>query len=121
MKISMQLDPRYQRVTDLIKHGEFGWDDFFEPMVSSITQGSDYYLLANDFPSYIEAQASFTQKALLVLDGFPHKTIYLAELLQSQEVLRFSISQIRERLMRIIFMTSYYTLTVIDCISGSYI
>lgn len=52
----MQLDPRYQRVTDLIKHGEFGWDDFFEPMVESITTGSDYYLLANDFPDYIDAQ-----------------------------------------------------------------
>ena len=52
----LQLDPRFKRVTGLIKGGEFGWDDFFEPMVSSITTGSDYYLLANDFPSYIEAQ-----------------------------------------------------------------
>jgi starch phosphorylase len=52
----LELDPRYERVTDLIRSGEFGWDDFFEPMVSSITSGSDYYLLANDFPSYIQAQ-----------------------------------------------------------------
>ena len=61
----MQLDPQYTRVTDLIRNGEFGWDDFFEPMVTSITSGSDYYLLANDFPSYIEAQVPFPSFCLL--------------------------------------------------------
>ena len=34
----------------------FGWADFFEPLVDSVTTGADYYLLANDFPSYIDAQ-----------------------------------------------------------------
>ena len=52
----VQLDPRYERVTSLIRNGEFGWEDYFAPMVDSITHGSDYYLLANDFPSYIDAQ-----------------------------------------------------------------
>ena len=69
MHCVLQLDPRYTRVTDLIRNGEFGWDDFFEPMVTSITSGSDYYLLANDFPSYIEAQVplSFCLLCLLPL------------------------------------------------------
>ena len=40
----------------LIRKGVFGWADFFEPLVDSVTTGGDYYLLANDFPSYIEAQ-----------------------------------------------------------------
>ena len=40
----------------LVRKGMFGWADFFEPIMESITSGGDYYLLANDFPSYIEAQ-----------------------------------------------------------------
>lgn len=54
----VQLDPRFERVTSLIRQGTFGWGDFFEPLVASITTGSDYYLLANDFPSYIDAQVT---------------------------------------------------------------
>lgn len=78
----MQLDPRFEKVTDLIRHGTFGWGDFFEPLVSSITSGTDYYLLANDFPSYIDAQASiplqlFTQ-LLVTTIGWPTHSRFLA-------------------------------------------
>ena len=52
----MQPDQRFEHVVSLIRKGEFGWADFFEPVMDSITSGGDYYLLANDFPSYIEAQ-----------------------------------------------------------------
>lgn len=51
-----QPDQRFEHVVSLIRMGTFGWADFFEPIVDSITSGGDYYLLANDFPSYIEAQ-----------------------------------------------------------------
>ena len=40
----------------LIRNGTFGWADFFDPLMDSITTGSDFYLLANDFPAYIDAQ-----------------------------------------------------------------
>ncbi len=41
----------------LIRSDTFGWADFFEPLVNSISSGGDFYLLANDFVSYLEAQA----------------------------------------------------------------
>ena len=52
----VQPDQRFEHVVNLIRKGTFGWADFFEPVMDSITSGGDYYLLANDFPSYIEAQ-----------------------------------------------------------------
>ena len=53
---AMQPDQRFEHVVNLVRKGTFGWADFFEPVMDSITSGGDYYLLANDFPSYIEAQ-----------------------------------------------------------------
>ena len=41
----------------MIRRGTFGWADFFEPLCDSITSGADFYLVANDFPAYIETQA----------------------------------------------------------------
>lgn len=32
-------------------------EDYFAPVMDAITTGGDYYLLANDFPSYLDAQA----------------------------------------------------------------
>ena len=52
----VQPDQRFEHVVSLVRKGTFGWADFFEPVMDSITSGGDYYLLANDFPSYIEAQ-----------------------------------------------------------------
>ena len=55
----MQLDPEFKATVDLIRSGEFGYEDFFSDVLDSITHGSDYYLLANDFQSYIKAQVRF--------------------------------------------------------------
>ena len=40
----------------MIRSGVFGWEDYFVPVVDAITV-TDFYLLANDFMSYIETQA----------------------------------------------------------------
>ena len=48
---------RFFAVCDMIRHGAFGWADFFAPVVDSITQG-DYYLLGVDFEAYLKAQDS---------------------------------------------------------------
>eukprot|EP00475_Leptophrys_vorax_P027914 TRINITY_DN3994_c0_g3_i5.p1 TRINITY_DN3994_c0_g3~~TRINITY_DN3994_c0_g3_i5.p1 ORF type:complete len:749 (-),score=71.91 TRINITY_DN3994_c0_g3_i5:58-2280(-) len=49
----------FSRVLGMIRSGYFGWAEFFAPLVDSIDgPGGDFYLLANDFPSYLEAQAS---------------------------------------------------------------
>ncbi|KFM28540.1 Glycogen phosphorylase 1 [Auxenochlorella protothecoides] len=51
----LQPDPRFLHTLDLIRSGTFGWEDYFVPLLDSITY-SDYYLVANDFGPYIEAQ-----------------------------------------------------------------
>ena len=52
---SYKPDPRFEHVVGMIRRGTFGWADVLEPLCDSIT-GPDYYLVANDFPSYVEAQ-----------------------------------------------------------------
>ena len=52
----LQVDPKFQGVVDLIRSGHFGYADYFTDILNNVTTGSDYYLVANDFPSYIEAQ-----------------------------------------------------------------
>jgi len=54
-----QPDPRFVKVLQSIKDGDFGWEDYFLPLVESVMGdvGGDFYLLANDFPLYLEAQA----------------------------------------------------------------
>jgi hypothetical protein len=46
------------QVLDMIRNGTFGWADFFQPLVDSLTGtvGGDFYLLGNDFPAYLDAQ-----------------------------------------------------------------
>ncbi|GJP78075.1 hypothetical protein CLOP_g8406 [Closterium sp. NIES-67] len=49
----------FTRVVGMIRSGYFGWTEFFAPLVDSIDgPGNDYYLLANDFPTYLQAQAA---------------------------------------------------------------
>lgn len=51
-------DPRFTKVIDSIAAGEFGWEDYFQPLVESVMGevGGDFYLLGNDFPLYLDAQ-----------------------------------------------------------------
>ena len=56
-----QPDPRFNHVVDMIRNGTFGWADYFAPLVDAITY-SDYYLLANDFPAYLDAQEAVDSK-----------------------------------------------------------
>jgi Carbohydrate phosphorylase len=52
----VQPDPKFEHVLSMLRTGQFGWEDYFEPLVESVTSGGDYYLLANDFLSYLDAQ-----------------------------------------------------------------
>ena len=40
----------------MIRNGVFGWGDYFDPVLDSLSGSHDYYLLANDFPGYLAAQ-----------------------------------------------------------------
>ncbi len=53
---NLRTDERFNHVVSLIRSGYFGWEDYFSPIMDAITTGGDYYLLANDFPSYIDDQ-----------------------------------------------------------------
>jgi hypothetical protein len=53
---TLVVDPRFTHVVEMVRSGYFGWEDYFGPIVDAITTGGDYYLVANDFPGYLEAQ-----------------------------------------------------------------
>lgn len=52
----VQPDPRFEGALGMIRSGVFGWEGYFEQLIESLSGSSDYYLLANDFPSYLQAQ-----------------------------------------------------------------
>lgn len=54
---NFQPDPRFEAALNMIRKGEFGWEGYFDQLIESLSGSSDYYLLANDFPSYLETQA----------------------------------------------------------------
>eukprot|EP00210_Caulerpa_lentillifera_P007275 g6957.t1 len=52
-------DERWDKIIEAIREGEFGDAKFFKPLMDNIddmTIGNDWFLLANDFASYLEAQ-----------------------------------------------------------------
>ncbi|KKK20973.1 glycogen phosphorylase [Aspergillus rambellii] len=53
---SFTLDPKLAKVFDAIRSGVFGDANDFSALVASITDQGDYYLVSDDFNSYIEAQ-----------------------------------------------------------------
>ncbi|KAK0929204.1 Non-essential glycogen phosphorylase [Friedmanniomyces endolithicus] len=53
---SFQLDPSLQRVFDTIRSGTFGDAGPFSGLVDSIVDHGDYYLVSDDFKSYVETQ-----------------------------------------------------------------
>ncbi|CAD7703361.1 unnamed protein product [Ostreobium quekettii] len=53
-----KTDPRWDEIMDMIKKGTFG-NDKFEALVDSVndmTVGNDWFLLANDFATYLDVQ-----------------------------------------------------------------
>ncbi len=58
---SLRLDPRFAAVVEMVRRGEFGWEDYFAPLADALLH-SDYYLLANDFAAYLDAQAAVDAK-----------------------------------------------------------
>jgi starch phosphorylase len=55
------LDERLLEVYHAIEAGEFGPYEEFEPILYSLREGRDYYLLAHDWPSYLDAQDAVDQ------------------------------------------------------------
>ena len=55
---ALEVDPRFTAVLSMIRKGTFGWQEFFAPVVANI-EGPDHYLVATDFPEYLDIQARF--------------------------------------------------------------
>ncbi|KAJ9298273.1 CAZyme family GT35 [Paecilomyces variotii] len=53
----LQLDPDLAKVFDAIRSGTFGDVNDFSALLSSIAEHGDYYLVSDDFHSYITAQS----------------------------------------------------------------
>ncbi|KAJ9201616.1 CAZyme family GT35 [Paecilomyces variotii] len=53
----LQLDPDLTKVFDAIRSGTFGDVNDFSALLSSIAEHGDYYLVSDDFHSYITAQS----------------------------------------------------------------
>jgi len=51
------MDGRLERVVKQIQSGMFGPADVFKPLLDTLFNGNDFYLLAHDWPSYLDAQS----------------------------------------------------------------
>jgi len=55
-------DPRLQEVFDYIRAGEFGPSENFEEILQSLEPSKDYYLLGEDFASYLDCHKQVEQQ-----------------------------------------------------------
>ncbi|KAI9342749.1 glycosyl transferase [Zopfochytrium polystomum] len=71
------LEPRLAEVVASIQRGDFGDSVIFEPLLSTLTAGHDYYIINKDFASYLETLA-VVDKAFLDKDTWARKSILAA-------------------------------------------
>jgi len=79
MKEGAAWDGRLVNVVNMIRSGKFGNPLDFEPVLNSIENGKDRYLVAHDFASYLECQdrvdkeykspKTWNQKCLMAVSG----------------------------------------------------
>ncbi|CCJ29433.1 unnamed protein product [Pneumocystis jirovecii] len=50
---NVPMDPELKKVCDAIESGIFGDPNLFAPLMSALTNGHDYYLISDDFQSYL--------------------------------------------------------------------
>ncbi|CAG8555409.1 4527_t:CDS:10 [Ambispora leptoticha] len=53
---NVPIDPALQSVITSIETGNFGDARIFSPLINTLTFGKDYYLISDDFGSYLDAQ-----------------------------------------------------------------
>merc|ERR1712167_249639 len=62
MKEGAPWDGRLENVINMIRSGQFGNPADFEPVITSIENGQDRYLVAHDFASYLDCQDRVDQE-----------------------------------------------------------
>lgn len=71
-----KLDPDLAKVFDTIRSGIFGDPSEFNALISSITEHGDYYLVSDDFHSYITTHS-------IVDEAFQNKDEWIAKSIAS--------------------------------------
>ncbi|KAJ4830575.1 hypothetical protein Tsubulata_017031 [Turnera subulata] len=54
----LKVPLQFARVVRMVGDGYFGFQDYFASLCDKVEGGNDFYLLASDFESYLEAQAA---------------------------------------------------------------
>lgn len=54
---NIPLNSDLSQVLEAIKAGQFGDYSIYAPLIDTLTIGGDFYLISNDFKSYLEAQS----------------------------------------------------------------
>ena len=70
----VEMDPQLRKVCDEIESGAFGNPDDYGGLISSLTDGGDYYLVSDDFSSYLATQ-DLVDEAYKDKDGWATKCI----------------------------------------------
>ncbi|KAA8904156.1 glycosyl transferase [Sphaerosporella brunnea] len=70
----VEMDPKLRAVCDEIEKGTFGDPSVYEGLISSLTTGCDYYLVSDDFSSYLTTQ-DLVDEAYRDKDGWATKCI----------------------------------------------
>lgn len=68
------MDPKLKKVCDTINSGLFGDANIYAGLLSSLTTGCDYYLVSDDFSSYLTTQ-DLVDEAFKDKDGWAEKSI----------------------------------------------
>jgi len=68
------MDPKLREVCDAIEAGRFGPEATYSGLIASLTIGFDYYLVSDDFSSYIATQ-DLVDEAYRDQDGWATKSI----------------------------------------------
>jgi len=68
------MDPKLREVCDAIEAGRFGPEVTYSGLIASLTIGFDYYLVSDDFSSYIATQ-DLVDEAYRDQDGWATKSI----------------------------------------------
>ncbi|CAG8453203.1 9322_t:CDS:2 [Racocetra fulgida] len=71
---NVPMDPALQEVVKDIESGQYGDSRIFAPLINTLTVGKDYYLISDDFGSYLNAQ-SLVDEAYKDQDDWIRKSI----------------------------------------------
>ncbi|CAI2192998.1 4705_t:CDS:10, partial [Funneliformis geosporum] len=74
---NVPMDPALQAIVNDIESGHFGDSRIFAPLINTLTHGKDYYLISDDFESYLNAQ-NLVDEAYKDQEGWSKKSILCA-------------------------------------------